>query len=98
MDNDLFDSIHEYLKNGGEDEESDGVFTEDEYNTIILSFLSSRGETGASEEEVLKVVRECEKIAIGYSILELLFKRLVDITLKDGELAFSKAGTYEESN
>ena len=99
-DDNLFGDIENFLLSQTGKQEGSLLFTEDEYEAIILRFLVSRGEAGASEDEVMTVIRWCEQQRVGNTIVDLLLKGILDVDLKDNEpvVQLSEAGklTWEK--
>lgn len=84
MSDDLFDDIEAFLHT----KPTEGVFEDAEYERIILSFLNTRGDDGASEEEIYQVVKEAEAIAIAWSSLSLVLKGALDLGWDGEELTY----------
>ena len=78
MSEDLFSEIGQFLREEKVDEYI--LFTEEEYDKILLALLQSAGEEGIQEEDLLKAIRYCELIRSGETLLGLFFKGIVDIS------------------
>lgn len=88
---DLIDEIETYLRT---EKLKEPLFSDTEYERIIMSFLTQRGKEGAEAEEIEKVIRHCEEICIGQVLIGMVLGGTLDIGLKDDELVFqlSKEG------
>ena len=82
----IFDEIETFLK---DNREKEPLLTDKEYERIVISFLTTRGEEGADEEMILKVVKLCEGIVVGYTVLGMVLKGLLDIGIEKDELTFT---------
>lgn len=85
----LFEDIERYVNDPNERAEQDQyiLFTEDEYQQIIIKFLEGRQEQGltATEEEVVQIIRWAERVKVDISFLELFMKGFIILDMKDGE-------------
>lgn len=88
MTDELFTDISKYLK--AQNDEEAILFTAEEYEQLILSFLDARGEDGAGEDEIIAFIKECEVIRAGETLIQLAFKGLVHLDFKDGEIFASR--------
>lgn len=85
MEDNTCDSIERFLNIYGEKKEKEHLFTDEEYQQIILSFLNSRGDEGADEEEIIQIVHWCEEIQVSKIMIDLVLKGFVNLTLIDGK-------------
>jgi hypothetical protein len=87
----LFNDIQKYMNEAPAEREEYILFTEDEYNQIILNFLKGRGEQGADEEEVLEIIRWAERVKVDETFLSLFMKGFIVLDFKDGEPVVKQA-------
>lgn len=87
MNDDLFNSIDNYLKNPNQDKEK--LLSDEEVERLILSLAITRGEEGFHEEEALAVVRWAEGVRIGQTMLKFVLDGICDIDWKQDDVAIS---------
>jgi hypothetical protein len=60
-----------------------------QYKQLILNFLAARGDEGADEEEIFKVLNWAEYTEFNHNCLELLLKGRLLVNLTPGQKAFN---------
>lgn len=91
---DLFEDIDQFLKSPKDEYK---ILSEEEVEILILSFINTRAEEGATEEEVFQVVKWAETQRIGSTMLDLVLKGMADINWKNNDVtiaATEEARTY----
>jgi len=88
---DIFSEIHEFINDpNNQPEDEYKLLTKEQYDTLIESFIESRGAEYVTLDETMKVVRWAEEAIINYELLQLLLKGLTAVDIRDdGELVFS---------
>lgn len=84
-DKTLFNEIEIFLNSSSAEEEHTGIFSSDEYETILKNFAVTRGEKGFSEEEAMRIVRWAEQAQISSILLKYVMDEIVGINLGEDQ-------------
>lgn len=87
MDKNTFDVLKEMDNNR---EPGNGMLTDDEIQTLVLSLAEARGDDGFTEDEALVVLNWANRTRIEQAALECVLKGMttVNVDPKSGEIMF----------
>lgn len=67
---------------------ADDLLTHDERESVMLAFLSGRGDTGASEQEIARVVQWAAEARFDAHMLRMVLEGLIDLDWQHDRIRF----------